>query len=350
MSKLFYPFLFILLISLPCLSQNKSQAFTTDEGYQLQFQVTPDKDTIMLGETTFLSFEIKNLSAHSLDTTIGGDYRNNIGRPDSYGVTVVRDDGKSVPQPKVTIWQGGLIGGADIPAKGSYIKKLYLPDWATFTEAGTYLITVKRKFDINNYSTKAKNIFTVEVSTTIKIIPTDKEKLGGVIDSLGKTMLDEQALLHSIYLGNSKAEDAAILLRFIDDTRTIDYFSQALEKFGKSANFDDGYYIAKNSIFALSKYNDEATLKVLGKAMLNLSDDLRLDLADAFSRSKTAEALKLLLKMRNDSYWFVRLRVVQAYGEINSDESTALLRDMFKDENEEVRKQAQEYLNKREQK
>jgi HEAT repeat protein len=64
-------------------------------------------------------------------------------------------------------------------------------------------------------------------------------------------------------------------------------------------------------------------------------------------RSKHPDALKTLLEMQNDTYWFVRLRVVQGYGENDMDESGALLRKMLNDENKGVREQAQMYLGKR---
>src|SRR5688572_31468903 len=98
------------LLAIACLlvvglvpSTADGQNYRTHDGHDFSVSVKADKPTIMLGETTFLSFEVKNLSNTRLAFGDGGDYRNNLGRPESYKVTVVRVDGKSVPQPKVTM-------------------------------------------------------------------------------------------------------------------------------------------------------------------------------------------------------------------------------------------------------
>lgn len=46
------------------------------------------------------------------------------------------------------------------------------------------------------------------------------------------------------------------------------------------------------------------------------------------------------------NYWFVRLRVAQGLAKVKTKESRAVLHKLLKDEHEEVRKAAQESLNK----
>jgi hypothetical protein len=61
MRKSFYPFLVIFLLSYSCLAQSSTQILTTNEGYQLQVELKPAKDTVMLAESTFITLEIYTL-------------------------------------------------------------------------------------------------------------------------------------------------------------------------------------------------------------------------------------------------------------------------------------------------
>ena len=107
----------------------------------------------MLNEPVFLSFEIRNYSPQALCLGVGGDYRNSLGRPDSFTVTVNRADGTAVPQPKA-VGFGGISGCAYIPVAESHIIKLFLPHWALFEETGSYTINVKRRMAFFNYEPK----------------------------------------------------------------------------------------------------------------------------------------------------------------------------------------------------
>jgi hypothetical protein len=174
----------------------EGQTYTTHDGHAFSVSLKAEKPTIMLGETTFLSFEVKNLSNTRLSFGDGADYRNNIGRPDSYRVTVVRDDGKSVPQPKVTMWRGGLYGAQYVPVNGSYTRRLFVPHWATFEEPGTYTVTVTRTLGIAGtepslefFGDKTPSV-TTKATTVLSVIKTDNERLGAVIRETGTRMLN----------------------------------------------------------------------------------------------------------------------------------------------------------------
>src|SRR5690348_6587546 len=123
MRKPFFLCFVLLLLPLSAFAQSSTQSFTTDGGAQIEVVLRPAKETIMLGETTFINFEVTNLSDKEICMTVGGDYRNDVGRPDSYKVTVGGDDGKSVPQPEVKFRMGGLIGCHSIKSKQTYVTK-----------------------------------------------------------------------------------------------------------------------------------------------------------------------------------------------------------------------------------
>ncbi len=130
----------------------RAQSFTnyvTGDGHEFAVRVLAEKSTIMLGETTFLSFEIKNLSDKPLSFLDGGDYRNRLGRPERFSVTVTHEDGTPVPQPEIDYSMGGLIGYQTVRVNGNYVRKLFLPNWATFSTPGNYDITVERSLSIS---------------------------------------------------------------------------------------------------------------------------------------------------------------------------------------------------------
>jgi hypothetical protein len=112
-------------------------------GAPIEVSLLPEKSVIMLGEPIHLSFIVRNLSGTDLLFSDGGDYRNRLGRPESYDVRAVRSDGKLVSKP-VLFSRGGLVSGVKAPAGGAATRDLFLPHWAPFEETGIYTITCKR--------------------------------------------------------------------------------------------------------------------------------------------------------------------------------------------------------------
>lgn len=299
----------------------------------------------MLGETAFIKFEIVNYSDQELSIGVGGDYRNEYGRPDSYKVKVIRNDGKDVSRPPVKMCVGGLLGSARIPPHGVYLKRLFLPHWGIFEKAGTYTITVIKTFNPHVRGSDALFEFPVKLTTTIKVAPYNREKMGLLIDSLAQTMLSPNT--EADFRQDPTSVSAAQILARINDTRVIKYFDEAITSFQGADQFDDGGAIVRIAAYSLSTFNDDTAIEALERAAHSSNEETRLNIADAFSASKHPRAFDLLLAMRNDPYWFVRLRVVQRLGKSDAKASSALLSEMAEDENEDVRKQAHEFLDAR---
>lgn len=131
----------IFVFLLVCISsQTYSQRFLTATGAELFISIKPQKEVVLFGETTYIILTIENRSNVTLFFPDGGDYRNNLGRPDSYSVSVKCLDSKTVIQPEVTFSMGGLIGSQTIPAGGVYKTKLWLPHWAAIDRPGKYFV------------------------------------------------------------------------------------------------------------------------------------------------------------------------------------------------------------------
>ncbi|HEX8247688.1 MAG TPA: HEAT repeat domain-containing protein [Pyrinomonadaceae bacterium] len=300
-------FLIIFLFLLICNLRAAAQTTFTDTGHKLEIQLKPDKKVIMLNEPAFLFFEIKNYSSEDLCVWQGGDYRNRLGRPNSFTVTVTKEDGRAVPQPEAFGNDGLGVDCVQIPAYGSHILKLFLPHWATFETPGFYTVNVQKRLAVQIYSIwknersmESSSRLQAETGTKFQVVAKDEKKLGEIIDSFGAVTLD---------VNNPEAADAALALAYINDKRVIPYFAQALEKFNKH-KFDfeslKQLNISQRAIYALSKFNDRAALEALEAAMNSPSEDTRESIAVAFRNMSHPKVRNLLLKMLKDENVEVR--------------------------------------------
>jgi len=256
-------------------------------GAPIEVSLLPEKSVIMLGEPIHLSFIVRNLSGTDLHFSEGGDYRNRLGRPESYDVRAVRSDGKQVPKPEILIGMGGLIGGVEVPASGAATRHLFLPHWAPFEETGIYTITCKRTLDfLGPEGLLSVGISVpVEMSVQIKVVESNREKMGEIIEKFGVEMLDED---------DEKARLAWLSLDYLNDERAIPHFVKAIS---------------------------------LGNE----------NLAHLFVRS-----------LGKYSYWAIRLNVVHALGGLGTPEAIEILQEMSEDENENVSREANKYLSGKE--
>jgi HEAT repeat protein len=149
-------------------------------------------------------------------------------------------------------------------------------------------------------------------------------------------------------ISNPQASDSATALASIQDKRTITYFAEALRKFGDFGSLNSAkgeYRIEARAIAALATYDDDRALEALRSAMNSQSEDIRYHVATAFEDSPHRSALTLLLKMQNDHYWFVRVRVADGLRKLKTKEAQAALQKLLKDGVKEVREEAQRSLN-----
>ncbi|MHC4474748.1 MAG: HEAT repeat domain-containing protein [Planctomycetota bacterium] len=308
----------------------------TVNGWPIEVSLIPEKRQIMIGEPIYLLFKVHNRSGRDLQLIEGGDYRNRLGRPESYSITTIREDGKSVPNPDAGQSMGGVRGPQKIPSEGSYVRKLFLPNWARFEEPGKYLITCKRTLNISEHAPDKWNEeektfdVDVEVDAKINVVLPDEEKMGKVIAALN----DDRALA------------------YINDERVIGHFIEALDN-GNS----ERKYIA---LRALSKFNDDLALEGLKKGATTtgndianttayelacqVADNVRHTAAVALSKSKHPQALPFLLSMRSDRSESVRITIVHVLGKMDFAESLAMLQEMAQGNSQKVSGEAKRYL------
>jgi len=304
----------------------------------------------MIGEPIYLSFIVQNDSNQDLQVLVGGDYRNALGRPETFTVTVLREDGKHVPQPVAGPGFGGLVGPQKLASWGSYTFKLFLPHWATFAESGKYRIVAKRTLNLRQYrpdgwdfKEKTTDVQT-EATATIEVVPPDSERMGELIEDLGTTMLSGRS---------DKAEAAGYTLSYIQDDRVVPYFVKALET--------NSYELKSRACGALSKFNEEAAFQALKRAMETkgenigdtttkelanqLANNIRLAAAGALAKSPHPGAVPFLLSKRDDTYEGVRITVLHVLGKMKPEEAIPILQEMAHDQSKTVSDEAKRYIN-----
>ena len=330
-------------VSLLLLLSNSSALAQVDkENTEVPVRITlrPDKETIMLGEPLFISFEVTNLSGERLCLGVGGDYRNKFGRPESFKVSVTGEDGTAVPQPEAE-GLGGFVGCASIESGETYTVRLFLSHWATITRTGSYHINVKRGMGFSNYESfdvrKQKYSMKADVNARFTVAPADENQMGAIINSLGSVMLDAS---------NPSAAESAAALAWIHDKRVISYFAEAVREFSDYEFFGltPESLISSRAIAVLGTYDDDRAIQALEAVMNSPCEHTRLDVAESFGESPHKSAIKLLLKMQDDNFWWVRKRVAQGLKGVNTKESLAALHKLLRDENEDVRNAAKETL------
>lgn len=324
-----------------------------DHGPHISVRLAPEKAEFMLGEPGYVAFVVHNDSAEKLAVVFGGDYQNSLGRPDNFKIEVRDAKGQLVPQPSAGQTTGGMEGPRDLPPHGDCVVSLFLPHWATFSAPGTYIMRCRKTLPILPAGThvmdwfKNTTNFPVEARIKIKIVPRDNAKMGALIARWGETMLRHP--------NTETGETAAQQLRAIHDARVVPYFVRGAR--------EGGHELKGEALMALPKYNSDAALagikscmKVTGKQLLDesISPDLvdgsareiRHAAARALSESRHPQALSLLLSMRHDSYYAVRLEVVHKLGTLRTPRARQLLQELTRDKNHDVADEARRYLSK----
>ncbi|MBV9867111.1 MAG: HEAT repeat domain-containing protein [Abitibacteriaceae bacterium] len=324
----------------------------TVNGWKLHVSLVPDKNVVMLGEPIFMSYIVRNDTNQDLQMLEGGDYRNEVGRPDSFKIRTLDDQGQAVPQP-VTRWEMGGLGGPEkIPARGQHVIRLFLPHWATFQKPGHYTIGCSRTLSISPYQApefrdKSHPLYSLRVQTTatINVVPANQQRMSQIIHRLGTNILSRN-------VNDTDAVAARLALASMHDERTIPFWVKAFRR----SDYDSKFA----ALDALSRFNNAAAFAVLKQGMkvkgkeagpcdttANCQDSANLihdAAAFALSVSPFPGAKEYLLQFADDPYWSVRFRVVDAAAKLHSPASRRILQKLAHDPHEMVRGAVQDYL------
>jgi hypothetical protein len=166
---------------------------------------------------------------------------------------------------------------------------------------------------------------TVVVSTPIEVIPATPEKLGAVIDSLGKSMLAE---------GDDSAGEAERALAEIRDPRVVSYFVKAIDAKGASMRM--------YGVWGLRPFSTDEALAGLEHALS--VEGLRLAAAQTIAENTHPRAWDVLWALRSDAEMNVRLTVLHALAKKSPPDVVAQLKVFEHDADPLIRQEASRYL------
>jgi hypothetical protein len=321
-------------------------AITADESGNVTVQLVPDKSNFMLSERVYLSFVVENLTDREFHVLEGGNYRNQLGRPEDFQVIVTDTDGNAIEKPDAGPSFGGMIFWREIEPRKTHKLKLFLPNWADITKPGAY--TIKATTDLCIHRGPEEPGFdkfppgqTKTATAQITVLPDDDAAIGKYIDQLGAQMIS-----------GAKSYEASRALSSMNDERVIPWFVKEFERPTPVAKI--------RAVRALQQYNHPDAFNVLKAAMrthtksdkevkdedLWLEEDshLRHSAAVALSASPHPAAPAFLLAQRNDPYYAVRLTVLHAIAKLPDNRARPLLQEMTTDCNEMVANEAKRYL------
>jgi hypothetical protein len=321
MKAVYFIFIFFLLII-----SARAEVFTSPDGFRFEVNLQMQKTSIMLGEPVYMDFEVKNLSAVDLGILYGGDYQNEFARPESFDVRVFDAASRIVPKPPS--WNfGGMASYQKCPAGQVHSFRLYLPHWAMIGKTGDYRVEIAKDLVVKEYTPKNIGDFTskkavpIKLNAEFKIIPSNEREMGEIIDAIGAKLVE----------GDDTAERLA---PFINDDRIIKYLAEAITK---------NIWLMRN----LAKFNDDRALKAIVSRMGDQDQEVRRNVSVTLALSVHPQAADYILQMRGDKYYAIRLDVIHFLGKRKTAESTKVLKEMLRDENEQNKMEAKRYLTER---
>jgi hypothetical protein len=339
----------VALAVVALLALNTQAADYTVRDWKIAVSVVPDAPAITLGEPTWLSFKVENLSGEDLQIIVGGDYRNEYGRPNSFKIQVTDEQGRTAPQPGVRFEGGGLIGPRPLPAGSNYIFRLFVPDWARFGWPSTYTFACARALKLlqprADHSWSNAPEVVVSVTTRLTVKPRDDARLGEVIHDLGEKLLNTHE--------NSEARKA---LASIHDDRVLPIWLKSQERKTYDARFSAlnalADYPAPQAVEALQravdlKGEDFPNCCTTAEVAESLARNIRVVAVHSLAKNKNPDGRKFLLERRRSSDDELRLIVVPMLGAEKTAESTVFLEEMKNDTNKLVRGEAERYLRER---
>ena len=214
----------------------------------------PDASEIVLGQPLHVTFFVVNKGKQPLSFSIGGDTRCNSGRHHNFEITAIDSAGQKVDDPYPNeLCFGGFANEVHLAAGQTYSERLFVGQWCVFRNPGEYAVSCSRRMGIRGE--KGPPI-EVKSSLPLRILPSDGEALGKVIDELGRNLREAK--------DDELAAQLAMALASINDERVIPYLHAALTK--------GSYRGHRPAVEGLAKFDNQASVEAMLTA-LQLQDE-----------------------------------------------------------------------------
>jgi hypothetical protein len=315
------------------------------DGYEVEATLKPERTPFVLGEPIMIALTFENRADTDLELMLSG--RSGGNWPDDYDVRVIGPDGETIPRKNQ---QENIESSADNfsvrcrrntnrfmsePSMGIYFS---LDRWARIDKPGLYTVILRRgvvagpfngNYELSPETKKPRT--EIRLETQIRVAEGGEERVGKLIEELSARMFGGDQLA---------ASEASQRLASLDDGRIIKPF---LEAFGKSKNAA----VRAAAVRVFARFQTEEAFEGLRRAAADPDEDYRTLAATELLRDKYPKAAALLLSMRHDPYYGVRLVVLDAMEAKDTEASRRIIWEMTNDEHPMVRSEALRFLQER---
>ena len=300
-------------------------------GCSIEATFTPDKSTFVQGAPVFTTFRVATICDKPLWVLDGGDYRNRLGRANSFAVTAVGGDGRSIAPIDSGPQFGGIIAPHAIQRDKPFEKRLLIAHWVDFPHPGQFALAVEKMLEIGESMTphsQGKARVPVSASAHIRVEPASPTKLGIAIDSLGAELFSE---------GDRAPNEALAALAMVHDVRVVPYLVRFV--LGRPNPRKS------NAVWPLSQFTTDEALAGIVHALA--VEGLRLTAAQVLGESAHPKAWDALWALRSNQDENVRLTVLHALAKRNFADELSRLSLFENDASAIVRGEAKRYIQER---
>lgn len=315
------------------------------DGYELEVTLRPSRDSFVLGERVTLDLGFLNRADTDLELMLSAG-RKGEGWPDDFELTVVGPGGERLPRPD----EGE--DGLQLSYTNSFVRAVRpgphatvsmsivigLEGWAKVERPGVYAVTLRRGLRVGPYAGSyrlfpetTKPATELRLKTEFTVTEGGAERTGRLIDELGA---------RALACDQNSSVEATTRLVSLKDERALKYLSEAV---GKCKNPSIRY----TALGAFGDFDTDAAFEGLRAAAADADEDFRTAAATALARSKHKDARRLLLTLRRDPYYGVRMVVLSALEGWDTAAARKLIWEMTNDEHPSVKEEALRFLQER---
>jgi hypothetical protein len=352
------PALLLAALTLFALAAASAKARAQDEadvrsywadGYELGVALRPTRPRFVLGESVQVELKVENRSEIDLELMLSGE--RGPGWPDDYEVTIAGPGGEALPRPpeeevgRDTGYLNSFVRGPhnnqmSTPTMG-FIERL--DRWAKFERPGVYTVTLRRGLRAGPLGRRyrlfpgtTKPAVELRLTAEVVVVAGGEERVGRLVEELGAKMLGCDRLPPE----QSDAVESAMRLSGIKDPRVVKYFAEALTKCKEGS-------IRSAALVVFAKFDTDEAFEGLRRAASDADEDFRTTAARELAGSRHPKARGLLLSLRKDPYYGVRLMVLNALERWDTAEARRLIWEMTNDEHPSVKEEALRFLQER---
>ena len=313
------------------------------DGYEVEVTLKPLRESFVLGESIALSLTFENRSETPVELLLSGD--GGRGLPDDFDVRVTGPDGKPVPRPAAGEY--GRDGYSNVPLSvrrdelvAARLVSITVPleNWGRFEKPGVYKVALRRGVIAGPYNGKyrlrpetTKQRAELRLETEFTIVEGGDARTIELVEELSASMLA---------CDQNVSVSATTRLIALNHWRVVKPLAEAVEKCKNPS-------IRYQALQGISKFNTDAAFEALRAATSDPDEDFRTVATNELASNKHPKAYALLLSLRRDPFYGVRMMVLNALEGKDTEAARRRIWEMTNDEHPMVRREALRFLQQR---